>query len=263
MATDGAPSQGQAASQLSRDQIITATAQCLRESGYDATTIRRIASMLGCAVGSIYRYFADKRDLLLAVAEASLGPATRLIEAGGSVEASARLYLEHARRDPALYHLAFWLARVAAAGRGNAESETPDETPARPAGWQAFAAESLTIADGGASVAMERRRSPRVKLGAGLPDPVRRLVDGWGKRLGDANLAVRCWTTLHGCVTLGLDDKPALEAVCAMLAGPTGQTPRAHAAAAKDGGSRRTDIGSAETKTLVDATEAVEDVCLL
>ena len=33
--------------QLDRDQILDATWQCLREQGYDATTIRRIASSLG------------------------------------------------------------------------------------------------------------------------------------------------------------------------------------------------------------------------
>ena len=51
---------------LSRGQILDATETCLAELGYDGTTIRAIAKRLDCAVGTIYRYFRDKRSLLTA-----------------------------------------------------------------------------------------------------------------------------------------------------------------------------------------------------
>src|SRR5262245_60037966 len=129
-----------AATQLSRQQIMDATSRCLREEGYDATTIRRIASRLGCAVGSIYRYFQDKRDLLDAVAQASLEPAATLIAAGGSVEDSAMLYHELAGRDPALHRLMFWITAVGPTGESG--TSQPERVPPVPgvvrrivAGW--------------------------------------------------------------------------------------------------------------------------------
>ena len=60
-----APTDGRTPTHLSRDQILDATGRCLASRGYDATTIRTIAGVLDCAVGSIYRYFRDKRELLL------------------------------------------------------------------------------------------------------------------------------------------------------------------------------------------------------
>ncbi len=148
-------------SALSRQQILDATARCLREDGYDACTIRRIAGRLDCAVGSIYRYYRDKRDLLFTVTQAALEPAAALVEAGGSVEVSARLYHDLVAADPSLYRLMFWLAAV---GDG-------------------------PIALSGADA---------------LPRVIRRIITGWSHRLGDGDLATRCWLIVHGCVTLGI-----------------------------------------------------------
>ena len=157
-------------SALSRQQILDATARCLREDGYDACTIRRIASRLDCAVGSIYRYYRHKRDLLFTVAQAALEPAAALVEAGGSVEVSARLYHDLVSAEPGLYRLMFWLAAVG---------------------------------DGPAGVASAQA----------MPRVVRRVINGWSQRLGDGELATRCWLIVHGCVTLGTSAEAALAAV--------------------------------------------------
>ncbi|MEM9882750.1 MAG: TetR/AcrR family transcriptional regulator [Planctomycetota bacterium] len=106
--------------QLSREQILDATAACLEDLGYDGTTIRRIAKQLDCAVGSIYRYFDDKRALLAAVIQRRFEPVLDRIEHGAPAEASAGLYVEIARDQPELYRLMFWLASV---GR-NADAPT-------------------------------------------------------------------------------------------------------------------------------------------
>jgi AcrR family transcriptional regulator len=99
---------------LSRAQIMDVTARCLSEKGYDGTTIRQIASMLDCAVGSIYRYFRDKRELLDAVTQQNLLPVTQLIDTGGSLERSFVLYHQRATHDVSAYQLMFWLSAVQA-----------------------------------------------------------------------------------------------------------------------------------------------------
>jgi AcrR family transcriptional regulator len=99
-----------AAVQLSRAQILHATAICLGEEGYDGTTIRRIAKQLNCAVGSIYRYFDDKRSLLDAVTQARFEPVAQVAEV--SAERSAALYAHAAADEPQQYRLMFWLASI-------------------------------------------------------------------------------------------------------------------------------------------------------
>lgn len=100
----------QPAVHLSRTQILHATAVCLAECGYDGTTIRRIAKQLNCAVGSIYRYFDDKRSLLDAVTQARFEPVAQVAEV--SAERSAALYAHAAADEPQQYRLMFWLASV-------------------------------------------------------------------------------------------------------------------------------------------------------
>ena len=97
---------------LCRQHILEATAKCLDEWGYEATTVRRIATRLDCAVGSIYRYFHDKRELMDTLAQQLIQPVADLVEAGGSIEDVERLYHRRACSAPQLYHLMFWLAHA-------------------------------------------------------------------------------------------------------------------------------------------------------
>ncbi|MFP4145673.1 MAG: TetR/AcrR family transcriptional regulator [Phycisphaeraceae bacterium] len=117
---------------LSREQILDATAWCLAERGYDGTTIRRIAARLECAVGSIYRYFEDKRDLLAATVARRFEPVAEAVEAGGSPRRTARDYLETAAAEPAQYRLMFWLA---SGGDGRGSAELPGVIGRVVAGW--------------------------------------------------------------------------------------------------------------------------------
>lgn len=97
---------------LDRAQILDATAIVLRERGYDGTTIRRIAEKLDCAVGSIYRYFHDKRDLLDGVCQRRFESVAEHAELGTSVAKCASLYARTVCDQPNLYRLMFWLASV-------------------------------------------------------------------------------------------------------------------------------------------------------
>jgi AcrR family transcriptional regulator len=113
---------------LQPDQILAVTRQSLREFGYEATTIRRIARMLGCAVGSIYRFFRDKRELLMAVAQQQLEPAAETEQL--SFEQSVRRYLELVAVDSGAYWMMFWLVQ----GSGS-PGELPPVVERIIAGW--------------------------------------------------------------------------------------------------------------------------------
>ena len=95
-----------------RNEIMKVTARCLQDVGYDRTTIRKIASDLDCAIGSIYRYFKDKRELLYAVTQQVLEPVADVAETGRSFAVSARMYQERALGSPQAYRLMFWLASL-------------------------------------------------------------------------------------------------------------------------------------------------------
>lgn len=95
---------------LSRPHVLEAAAACFEELGYDGLTIRAIASRLGCSVGSIYRYFTDKRELLLACAAQVLEPVAEALERDHiTFAASVALYIQQARAMGEQYRLMFWL----------------------------------------------------------------------------------------------------------------------------------------------------------
>lgn len=97
---------------LDRRQILEATAACLKENGYDGTTIRRIAGKLGCAVGSIYRYFTDKRQMLAALTQQPFEELAQQAEMGLPVRRALEGYYAAAKADTTSYQLMFWLATV-------------------------------------------------------------------------------------------------------------------------------------------------------
>lgn len=163
---------------LSRQSIMDATAACLSETGYEATTIRQIASRLGCAVGSVYRYFPDKWHLLYAVTQQHMDPVASQAEIGCAFEQSVVLYHEYAASAPQTYQLMFWLAAV------NADPTPKTDAP---------------------------RATPE------LPPVVQRIIRCWSAQLGDPNAAGLCWMTLHGCLILGKSAQETLSLIRAQL----------------------------------------------
>jgi len=65
---------------VSRDEIILAAADALRENGYEATTMKDIAARVNLTAASLYHHFRNKDFLLLAVLEHGLEQAIRQIE---------------------------------------------------------------------------------------------------------------------------------------------------------------------------------------
>ena len=166
---------------LSRRQIIEATGKCLNERGYDGTTIRSIAGQLGCAVGSIYRHFKDKRDLLNHVTQRQLEPVVQLIEGGATLEISMTEYHRCARRGIQEYQLMFWLAAVEHQPAKKLGDEQPVISPPP------------------------------------LPAIIERIIAGWTKRLGDPVATKQAWAMLHGSIILGRNAQHSLVAVRAIF----------------------------------------------
>jgi AcrR family transcriptional regulator len=109
--SDDAP-QAKTPTCLDRTQILDATARVLREKGYDGTTIRTIAKQLDCAVGSIYRYFKDKRQLLDAVCQRRFDAVAEHAELRSPLSKTALMYARVAAEQPEQYRLMFWLASI-------------------------------------------------------------------------------------------------------------------------------------------------------
>lgn len=105
---------------LDRSQILDATARVLRERGYDGTTIRTIAKQLNCAVGSIYRYFKDKRTLLDAVCQRRFEAVAEHAELRMSLQRTVLMYARTAAEQPEQYRLMYWLNSVGRRQHGEA-----------------------------------------------------------------------------------------------------------------------------------------------
>lgn len=52
-----------------RAELVAAAHALVREEGYDGLTIRKLATRVGYAPMSVYSYFADKHEILMALAE--------------------------------------------------------------------------------------------------------------------------------------------------------------------------------------------------
>lgn len=73
---------------VSRDEIIEAAADVLRENGYDATTMKDIAGRVNLTAASLYHHFKNKDFLLIAVLEFGLAQAIAKVETVVQTDAS-------------------------------------------------------------------------------------------------------------------------------------------------------------------------------
>ena len=63
-----------------RSELLAAAHALVKEEGYEGLTIRRLAKRVGYAPMSVYSYFADKQDILVALAEDVFGELARRAE---------------------------------------------------------------------------------------------------------------------------------------------------------------------------------------
>ena len=69
-----------------RNEILTAAARVFAERGYSNTTTREIADAADIAEGTLYNYFAGKRDILLAIARETEAPMEAAVLEAGKLE---------------------------------------------------------------------------------------------------------------------------------------------------------------------------------
>jgi AcrR family transcriptional regulator len=109
-----------------RDGLVAAGLELARAGGPDAVVLREATQMVGVVPNAAYRHFADRDELLAAVAAAAMRElAARMAAGTGRVRgkhgdpAAARrrlgaigtAYLEFARQEPGLFATAFALPR--------------------------------------------------------------------------------------------------------------------------------------------------------
>jgi AcrR family transcriptional regulator len=165
-----------------RRALLAAAARLLRAAGPDALTLRAVARAAGVSQTAPYRHFADRRALVVALAE----------------ESFAEL-----ERD---------LLRAAAAPE--AVIGAPQQTPR--GGLQAIALQYVRFALAhpseyrvmfGAELSADGARLPsRQKVFTFLRVGIERLQEGGLIGPGDSDqLALTCWALVHGLVMLALD----------------------------------------------------------
>lgn len=64
-----------------RARLLAAARELVQKDGYEGLTIRKLAKQVGYAPMSVYSYFADKQDILLALAEDAFATLAKRIEA--------------------------------------------------------------------------------------------------------------------------------------------------------------------------------------
>ncbi len=105
----------QALDEMMKEALFEATVAVLGEHGVDGLTMDRVAAEAGVAKGSLYRYFASKRELVEFVYAKMLDPIMLVLEeiaarqqpAIQSLSAQLRGLLEHVARHVQIHRLLF------------------------------------------------------------------------------------------------------------------------------------------------------------
>jgi AcrR family transcriptional regulator len=83
-----------------RDEILAAAKELFLRDGFEATTIRRIADVVGVSAPALYLYFKDKDAIMLALCDQTFGGLIELME---GMEKQALAPIERLRRCGAAY----------------------------------------------------------------------------------------------------------------------------------------------------------------
>ena len=156
-----------------RSELVEAAHKLVQEEGYEGLTIRKLAKRVGYAPMSVYSYFADKQDILFALAEDAFETLARRIE-------------EHPSDDP-VEALQAVMTEYAAFGLGN-----PNE-------YRTVFMTEKTRPPEGRSFQEMHEANPAMKV---LITRVEACVAA-GKLQGDPRaIATMLWAVGHGTISL-------------------------------------------------------------
>ena len=156
-----------------RSELVAAAHKLVQEEGYEGLTIRKLAKRVGYAPMSVYSYFADKQDILFALAEDAFETLARRIE-------------EHPSDDP-VEALQAVMTEYAAFGLGN-----PNE-------YRTVFMTEKTRPPEGRSFQEMHEANPAIKV---LITRVEACVAA-GKLQGDPRaIATMLWAVGHGTISL-------------------------------------------------------------
>ena len=156
-----------------RSELVAAAHKLVQEEGYEGLTIRKLAKRVGYAPMSVYSYFADKQDILFALAEDAFETLARRIE-------------EHPSDDP-IEALQAVMTEYAAFGLGN-----PNE-------YRTVFMTEKTRPPEGRSFQEMHEANPAMKV---LITRVEACVAA-GKLQGDPRaIATMLWAVGHGTISL-------------------------------------------------------------
>jgi AcrR family transcriptional regulator len=118
---NAAPDKSAERGQRQRDRILTAAQQCFITHGFHAASMASIADTAGMSAGLIYRYFAGKADIILAIIARQLEDSRASIAAlqhePDLKHRILELYEGWRTRDPAVPNVALFLEMTAQASR--------------------------------------------------------------------------------------------------------------------------------------------------
>ncbi len=98
---DTRPRRSYKKSAVTRQTLLEAALELMKEKGYQGTTIREICARAGTAVGSFYSYFSGKTDILKALYEDGdeyFATVVRRETAGPDAEEALRVFFAHYAR---------------------------------------------------------------------------------------------------------------------------------------------------------------------
>ncbi len=122
-----------------RDVVFRAAAELLDEGGYEGFSLRRLAERIGYTPTTIYRYFRDKDELVIAIllegfaafAQALRAAAAETPDPAAQIEALGRAYVRFGLDHPVMYRVLFMQ-------RSDVWSRIPPEQLERECGESAF-----------------------------------------------------------------------------------------------------------------------------
>ena len=105
-------------SEYSRDEILDAARALFLRQGYDSVTIRKIASEIGCATGTIYLHFADKAEIFKTLCAETFQKLSARLKAIATddddpiecLRRGCRCYIAFALEHPGHYQITFLTA---------------------------------------------------------------------------------------------------------------------------------------------------------